>query len=243
MVHGASQNLELFLAQRRWFEGRRRLLLIDLPGHGGSASTPGPYGLEEYADSVSAALADAGIAEAHYWGTHTGAGVGLVLAARGERRIRSLVLEGAVLPGFDMPYVAQTVARARDTMRTRGVEAARLEWFEKAEWFDIIRTHPEECRAGEHWELVSSFGGAPWTESSARAVEPLVDKLTQITAPTLLLNGEHDVADFVRAADLLAARLPAATRDVIADAGGFPLWERPDAVNARVEKFLSQNER
>ncbi|MCZ6629044.1 MAG: hypothetical protein O7E56_12545, partial [SAR324 cluster bacterium] len=61
LVHGMSQHRRVFSAQVAAFRESYRLLLVDLPGHGLSSSLPGPYGLEEYARSVRAALAEAGV--------------------------------------------------------------------------------------------------------------------------------------------------------------------------------------
>ena len=77
MVHGASHDQRYFSSQVQAFQQDYRLLLIDLPGHGQSASSPGPYGFEEYAMSVLAAMDAAGVDETHYLASHTGAAVAL----------------------------------------------------------------------------------------------------------------------------------------------------------------------
>ena len=56
MVHAASHDQRFFSAQINAFQQDYRLLLVDLPGHGKSAAMPGPYGFEEYATSVLAAM-------------------------------------------------------------------------------------------------------------------------------------------------------------------------------------------
>lgn len=231
----------MFSAQVEAFRFDYRLLLIDLAGHGGSSHQPGPYGPEEYAAGVSAAMDAAGIRSCHFWGTHTGASVGLLLAARSRGRIRSLVLEGAVVPGIAIASVAAGLARAKSTVRERGLGAAREEWFQASPWFQVIRANPERCRADAHWAIVSAFAGGPWLdERSPRPVATDVDALLSVPVPTLLVNGEHEVADFLPTADRLAACLPDVQRRVIAEAGGFPLWEFPDRVNPEVAAFLRQ---
>ena len=54
MVHGISQDMRVFSAQIDAFRADYRLLLIDLPGHGGSAARPGPYGMTEFAAATAA---------------------------------------------------------------------------------------------------------------------------------------------------------------------------------------------
>jgi 3-oxoadipate enol-lactonase len=241
MVHGMSQSRRVFSAQVGPFQKNYRLLLIDLPGHGKSSEMSGPYGPEEYAAATLAAMDAAGVEITHFWGTHTGAGVGLSLATRQSQRFKSLILEGAVIPGVMLPSIARNIGRAMATARQSGIEAARLEWFKEAEWFEVIRQEPERCRALEHWSLLAEVSGAPWLDpTEARPVDTVRGRLHQIVLPTLLINGEHDVADFLMVAEELASTLPIVERRTIAGAGGFPLWEYPAVVNAQVSHFLAK---
>ena len=57
--------------------------------------------------------------------------------------------------------------------------------------------------------------------------------------PVLIMNGEHDLPDFLDAAAALAEILPSVEQVTIRDGGGFPLWEFPDRVNAEVTRFLA----
>jgi 3-oxoadipate enol-lactonase len=241
LVHGASQHSGLFSAQVAAFRARYRLLLIDLPGHGGSAGMPGPYGFGEHAAAVLRAIDRAGVAQTHYWGTHTGAAAALLLAVRTPGRFLSLVLDGAVLPGIDVPSVTTAIARAKATARERGLAAARDEWFETAAWFDVIRQQPEACRADGHRALIDAFAGGPWLSPLVSApVASVHDALSHSRIPVLLVNGEHDLPDFIAMADVLEQRLPMVRRVVIPGGGGFPLWEFPGVVNPIVADFLSE---
>jgi pimeloyl-ACP methyl ester carboxylesterase len=97
MVHGFTQNCNYFSAQIPGFQKDFRILLTDLRGHGKSTSAAGPYGIEEYADDILMIIDEIGIEKAHYWGTHTGAAIGLVLALQQPERFSSLILEGTFL--------------------------------------------------------------------------------------------------------------------------------------------------
>jgi pimeloyl-ACP methyl ester carboxylesterase len=239
MVHGMSQDRRVFSAQVEAFKGCFRLLLIDLPGHGRAADTGGPYGLAEFAFSVEAALDQADVSTSHFWGTHTGAGAGLLLAARHPDRFQSLILEGPVLPGRPLASVVRTLNRTRAIARARGIEHARKEWFENSEWFAVIRANPDECRAREHWEMLSEFRGGPWLDSGlGQPLAPIAEQLESVQVPTLIINGERDLADFLEVADDLEKLLPNCHRVRIPDGGGFPLWEHPGRVNAEVLRFF-----
>jgi 3-oxoadipate enol-lactonase len=241
LVHGATQNRDVFSAQIAAFQGSYRLLLIDLPGHGESAHLAGPFGPQEYAEAVLGAIDEAGIVRTHFWGTHTGTAVALLLASRMPQRFSSLILEGAVIPGRALPSVTACYARACTTLRARGLAAARQEWFARSPWFDVMRDNPIQCRAEEHLGLIEQFKGAPWRDQrTPQAVTMTSAELACVVAPTLLVNGEHEVADFLPAADELQATLPCARRVVVPAAGGFPLWEYPEHANALVREHLQR---
>ena len=243
LVHGFSQDRRVFSGQIDAFRDRYRLLLIDLPAHGGSSAMVGPYGHAEFADAVRDTI-DAVIGSATpciFWGTHTGAAIALLLASHDAARFSALVLEGAVLPGRPMASVTDAFTRVQRIAVDEGIEAARREWFDKPEWFAVMRERPIECRAEAHRAMIGDFSGRPWFEHDAPAPVEVSDAmLGTLDLPVLLYNGVHDVADFISAADHLEQLLPHAERRVIANAGGFPGWEFPYQVNALVAEFLDR---
>jgi 3-oxoadipate enol-lactonase len=241
MVHGFSHNHTYFDRQIKEFQKDHRLFAVDLRGHGQSSAIPGPYGVEEYADDILAALDAAGITRAIYWGTHTGSAIGLIIALRQPERFSHLILEGTFLPGFPMPKVGELLNRASGIARDKGLQAALDDWFEHAGWFDHINQFPEVCRAEEHRTMINQFEGAPWlTDLKPRAVTPTAENLAMIGQPVLIYNGMDDLDDFKNAAQYLADELPHGRRYVIPDAGGFPAWENPSVVNHLVGDFLAE---
>jgi pimeloyl-ACP methyl ester carboxylesterase len=240
MVHGFTHNSDYFEVHVSEFRKDFRILLTDLRGHGQSGYAEGPYGIEEYADDILSILDGAGVKEAHYWGTHTGSAVGLVMALRCPERFLSLVLEGTFLPGFSMPRTEELIVRARTIARSQGVEAALEDWFDHADWFSYIREHWQVCRAKEHRAMLAKFSGTPLlSERIPRQVEPVVERLKDIKRPVLVYNGEYDMKDFKQAALCLEGKLPNVQREEILEAGGFPAWENPQAVGALVSGFLN----
>ncbi|MDH3472524.1 MAG: alpha/beta hydrolase [Rhodospirillales bacterium] len=240
MVHGMSGDHRVFAEQVEFFRDRYRILLVDLPGHGLSAGVPGPFGHHELAGHVQAALGEAKLARLHYWGTHTGAAIGLLLALGQPGRFASLILEGAVLPGRVMPSVARELAATLEVLEADGLDAAKRRWFDKAGWFEVMRSRPEECRAERHWQIVADFGGRPWSDpGEPLLVAPVEQDLKTLGVPVLAYNGEYDLADFIDVAQRLETLLPDVKCCIIPEAGGFPAWEFPARVNALVEDFLA----
>ena len=237
LLHGFSQNLSVWEPQTVRMAGSFRMLRIDLRGHGGSSIPNAAYGPVEYAADVLAVLDALGIGATHLWGTHTGAGAGLLLAVQHPERIATLVLEGAVIPGAPQPAVDEWQARARDVARRDGVPAARRFWFETSPFFTGIE------RANEQRAIVESFSGAPWLASEpARRVPDVRAMLSSIRHHTLIVNGASDLPEFLTTAELLEREMPNSRRYLIPNAGPFPAWDAPDAVTPLVAQFLEAEE-
>jgi YidC/Oxa1 family membrane protein insertase len=114
-----------------------------------------------------------------------------------------------------------------------------LTWSEGGLTVTKTYARPAECRAKEHWDLVAEFSGRPWIDSSgAEPVASIRPELARIAQPVLLVNGEHDVEDFIRVADEIESSIADVQRVSVPGAGGFPLWEFPVQVNALVRQFF-----
>lgn len=239
MVHGMSQDHRVFSSQVEAFRKRFRILLIDLPGHGLSSAVDGPFGHLEFAEHVRESIRAAKIDHCHYWGTHTGATVGLLIAAQAPSLFNSLVLEGPAIPGRNPAVVIEILERARWTAQRSGVAAAIEEWWLNSCWFAGMREHPVSFRAKEHLAIVRDFGGRPWTDTlPAKPVMMIEDRMASIITPTLIYNGERDHCDFFAASDSISALLANGRRETIAGTSGFPAWENPAAVNALALNFF-----
>lgn len=241
LVHGAAHDSRYFSEQVSTFQYQYNLLLIDIRGHGKSTAVPGPYGFEEYADDVLEAVDETQIKNIHFWGSHTGATIGLIIALRRPHLIKSLVLEGGFANDYPMPRVNEIWNQAVSTSLTHGVDKAVSDWFEHADWFEYIHNHMDSTQIETHRKLVCTFKGQPWTSTlEPRPDIPFSEKLKTITQPALLLNGELDSEEFKGAATDLDNRLSNSHYVEVPDAGGYPSWENYKITNEVVNNFLSK---
>jgi len=67
--------------------------------------------------------------------------------------------------------------------------------------------------------------------------EPLWDRLGEVDVPTLIMVGEHD-AKFRALGERLAASLPAASMEIVADAGHSVHLEQPEATADAIVSWL-----
>jgi len=91
-------------------------------------------------------------------------------------------------------------------------------------------------------EMNGSNVGQDWEHAPTKKLEPpAADRLQEITAPTLLIVGDHDVATVYKAADLVTEKVPHVRKVVIHDAAHLPNLEHPDEFNRVVLDFLLED--
>jgi pimeloyl-ACP methyl ester carboxylesterase len=245
LVHGlsgAAVNWSL-LAPR--LAESRRVLAVDLPGHGGSEPLPAAPSLAPYADLVARAAAVEGLERADYAGHSLGGLVAVRLAVRQPDAVRRLVL----------------VAPAGISSSTRWAERvlAFVGWVQPGRrispyWRLVARQPLLRAAVFGHWFAADPQALSPQavaatlahvnlhtdTDSAWRALirdDPRPD-LHLVKSPALLLWGSSDnQLPFDDAVDY-ARRLRAPLR-VVADCGHLVTLERPDACLDAIDGFLS----
>lgn len=89
----------------------------------------------------------------------------------------------------------------------------------------LLTANPNNLRPKEHLE---------------RAYEsPALPRLGQIAVPTLIIAGEHDIADVHAHCGAIEAAIPAARRPVLPNSGHLPHFEAPGEFNTAVLGFLT----
>jgi pimeloyl-ACP methyl ester carboxylesterase len=83
----------------------------------------------------------------------------------------------------------------------------------------------------------SDFKNAPTLDPDP----PAVDRLHEITAPTLVVVGDEDVPTVFDAVELLMEKVPHARKASIHDAAHLPNLEHPDQFNSAVLDFLLES--
>jgi pimeloyl-ACP methyl ester carboxylesterase len=245
LVHGlagaASNWVELVPLLAR----RRRLLVPDLPGHGGSAPLPAVSSLDSFADVVAALADREGMLPAPAVGHSLGGLVALRLALRRPDDVEGLVLAGAA--GIS------SATRARQAALTILVHArparvvvpfrrlvARVPRLRYPVFGHFQASDPPTLSAC----AVRGFldGAALVTEvvEPARALvadDPRLD-LDRVRCPVLVLSGARDRMVPVEDAFEYARRLGGPIR-VLADCGHLLIGERPLACRNAIEEFLA----
>ncbi|HEY0778693.1 MAG TPA: alpha/beta fold hydrolase, partial [Gemmatirosa sp.] len=238
--HGLLWSTRLFDAQVAALRGRYRCIAYDHRGQGRSdvPAGGGVITVEDcYADAVALVEALA-LGPVHFVGLSMGGFVGMRLAARRPDFVRSL----ALLETSADPEPEANRARYR-------LLANVVRWFGArpvaARVMPIMfgRTFlTDSARAAERdrWRaLLVGNRRAIW-----RAVYGVVeragvaDELPRITAPTLVVVGDEDVATVPATAERIAGLIPGTRLTVVRGAGHSSSVEQPAQVNAALTAFL-----
>src|SRR3954452_662141 len=222
----------------------RRLLVPDLPGHGGSTALPGVSGLEPFADRVALVAEREGMLPAPVVGHSLGGMVVLRLALRRPDDVSALVLAGAAglsignvwgrqrLSVFTAVRPGRIAARYRSLVsRSRLLRRFVFGFVSVADPVGLTDEAVEGFLAGQ---LLHTDVDSAW--QALRRDDPR-QELEAIRSPVLVLWGADDVQLPLADAFEYTRRLRARLR-VIPGCGHLLIGERPDACADAIDDFL-----
>jgi pimeloyl-ACP methyl ester carboxylesterase len=245
LVHGLGGAASNWLALAPLLLPGRRLLVPELPGHGGSEPLPAARNLNTYADSLAALIEREGFPPAAVVGHSLGGAIALRLAIRRPDAVSRLVLAAAagISSGTRSARYALTITGILKPGRRIAPHrrlVARSPVLKSLVFGRWGAADPQALPA----EVVEAFLSGPArhtdTFSAAKALmkdDPRAD-LDRVLCPSLVLWGARDNQLPIGDAFDYARRLRGRLR-VIADCGHLLIGERPDACADAIESFLA----
>jgi pimeloyl-ACP methyl ester carboxylesterase len=235
----------LFVDSTSWIRVRtalgasRRLLLIDGPSHGGSASPTRRFTLDECAAAALQVLDHLGVTEPVDWvGNAWGGHVGILFAAAHPERCRSLVTIGTpvhALGALERPRIQAMVSLYRWIgpvgFLLKAVERGLLSPRTRANDPDAVRLVATAVRHAERRGMLTAMHSVMLGRPDLTAV------LRSVSAPALMVTGDELPGWSPSAAAVSAARLPHGSSAVIAGTRHLAPLERPQAVEELVIDF------
>jgi pimeloyl-ACP methyl ester carboxylesterase len=214
LIHGANDHAGTWFAVAPELAKTRRVILIDLPGHGESAPQEGPLPISLLVDSIEAVVDEALAAERFTLvGNSLGGWLSLLYALKHPERIAQLVLEssGGLSRPLAVPLVAHTREEAIPILR-----AVHGPHYEPPEW--VIAA------------LMERANGSPMLRLTELAEHDIEPRLGEISVPTTLLWGEHDGVLPLSYGEALLDAIPDAKMRVIEGAAHIPHMQQPQRV-------------
>jgi 3-oxoadipate enol-lactonase len=237
LIGGLGDTVESWQFQLDGLRDRYRVTAFDNRGAGRTRMPDEPATVEAMADDAAAVLRAVDVPSAHVAGFSGGSIISQELALRHPEMVRSLVLQstwGAM----------DTYLRSYAKFIRWLAEAAPSERDFLEDFFLIIHTaraHNDGTVAAFIDEAVA-FPYKQSPEDTQRTLDAFVahetiDRLHQISAPTLVLAGGLDPTARPELGRAVAEAIPGAVFELMEEESHQPFQEIPDVWNARVDAF------
>ena len=246
LVHAGVADRRMWDPQWPALTSDRDVLRLDLRGFGESSQRPaGPL---SSVDDLLGTLDHAGIDRCHLVGASFGAGVAVEAALVRPGLAESLFLSapGGSLIAEETPQLREFFAAESSALDGDDIEAAveaNLRW-----WVDGPHRAPKTVAAATR-EKVAAMQRlafeltATWDDVTEAELEPpALERLSEVTVPTLVLMGAQDIDAILDTAIRLTAGLPQARRAEWPDVAHLPSLERPDDFLALLRQWLAEIE-
>ena len=206
-----------------------RVIRFDARGYGESPPSSEPY---HPAADVIAVLDHLQVERAHLVGASMGGHTAMDVAIAYPQRVTSLALLASGLPGFEFGDQLRTYWRAEAAALDSGDIDAVIDinlsfWVYGPDrpWTPRLGAVAQELR--DQLRIIAENQATG--EDLEQAADPLArDALGSIAVPTLVVAAGQDADDFVRASEVIAAGIPGARLQRMADAGHLLALEHPE---------------
>lgn len=204
MLHGMTLTGEQWMPFVKDFADAYTVVVVDLPGHGGSSPFPEAFSFADTAELMHGLLDELGAKQAYGIGHSAGGMTLLHMAAQQSQRLKAMVL-------VDAPHYLGEAAR----------KIVREDTWEKLApdiraWYRTL--HPGgEAQAKRIYRQYNGFA-----DTSERIA---AEKLKSLPANTLLVWGDRDPAFPLELAMEMYRSLPNGALWVIPQQGHTPLWK------------------
>ena len=225
LVHGAGENHLVWPASLRRVDGAT-VYALDLPGHGKSGGQ-GRASIADYVVVLLGFLDALGVQRAVIAGHSMGGAIAQQFALGHPARVMGLVLVATGARLRVAPAILDGILT--DTDATLDL-VTRYAWGPGA---------PEQMVQLGRVQLAQVNPQITANDYAACNTFDVIDRLGQITAPTLVLGGTADQMTPPKYAAFLAEKIRGARLAMIEGAGHMVMLEQPGLVAHPVEEFLS----
>ena len=240
LIHGWGVDLESWHFLFPDLADNYTVIRYDRRGYGKSDRSPDvsldPIDLCNLLDTLK-------IEQAVIIGHSQGGEVALRFALSFPERTRGLVLFGSVAPdGFGLPWNGPDAlpAEMAQTAREKGLDAFRAMFaghplgngfIEDTKGLEIMVKMFHDYEARDLLDPKPSANATP---------RPHMERLTEISVPTLVITGDLEMPYFQIVSDALAYGISNAERVVVNGGGHSVMLQQPERFNAEINRFLAK---
>ncbi len=247
LLHGSDASLHTFDPWIDRLKDRRRVVAIDLPGHGLTGKAPkGDYTRAAMRDAIDAALDMLEIQRFALAGHSMGGGLAWLYALDHADRLDALILIAPVgwrdetaVPQSNDPWLVHLLR----TSWGRGlVRYAPVRGLIEGGLKHVVadKTSVTKAMVDRYEALTRRAGNRDATLARAVLREPPhpIERIQEIAVPTLVMQGDADPVVPLKHAQGFAGAIPGARIEILENVGHIPMEEAPDASAQAAAEFL-----
>ncbi|MBT9290392.1 alpha/beta fold hydrolase [Prosthecodimorpha staleyi] len=210
---------------------------VDLAGAGTSALGDRPATIARHAEDLSDLIDALGLQRVVPVGCAIGSMTAAALAARRPDRVAGLVLANAV--ASTIPSARAMLAARADAVERDGMAAVLPEAVERA-----FLDQPQDARYRRYYERFAAQDAAGYAASIRGILDADIrSDLAALACPTLVVTGGSDVLLPPERGQEVAALVPGARYETVAEAAHFLPYQAPDRFRALLTEFLAEIDR
>lgn len=240
LLHAGVADHRMWRHQIEPLGDRHRVVAWDAPGFGKSPLAPGEF---SYAQAILDLMDALAINQATLVGCSMGGSAAIRATLSAPGRVSGLVLVGSGVHGFhsDLPepdIYAQCGAAEETGDWQRLIELEAQVWLAGLSRTlssvppDLLSLYREMNR--DHYLFAWNQDAVPIDDRTSD-----LERLREISAPTLIVTGDEDIPEIEAQAVLIAERIPGATRSQMAKCAHLLPLERPVEFNSILLDWLA----
>jgi pimeloyl-ACP methyl ester carboxylesterase len=229
-LHGWTKSSYLWESQVEYFKSRKKIITLDLRGHGQSDKPLNNYSIKQFSEDLYMFMKKLGIEKAVIIGHSMGGMIGLRFAIDHQEMTEKLVLVSTLAKflfsfGRKLAY-SMSERFSAESIVNQYYSRAYQKGYPSSE---IEKAVKKALQTPEHVVLSCLEGMKKFDVSS---------ELSSIQVPTLIIHGKNDATFPLSQANYLKNSIPNSELTVIEGAGHEIIDETPEKISQTIEKFL-----
>jgi pimeloyl-ACP methyl ester carboxylesterase len=224
-IHGSGWNRRMWHGQRDGLQSSADVVLVDLPGHGGSGGE-GCDSVEGYRGAIVSTLAGLGIDKCCVAGHSLGGAIALSLALSHPHLLEGLILIGSGARLRVLPQILDTI-RTNKQATVRAI--ADLAFSPKA---------PSDLKDFNIGETMKCDADIIFQDFTACDRFDAMGSVASVQVPTLIICGTDDSLTPPKYSHYLHKAIAGSRLVLVEEAGHMVMMEKPGEVNGAIKEFL-----
>lgn len=237
LLHPFPVHHEFWLPLSNFLSSRYRLIMPDLRGHGESGLGDGPVTMQKHAADIARVMDAAGVDRGPIIGVSIGGYAIFEFWRRFRNRVTGLVLCNTKASADTSEARAGRLEAANEVMQ-RGTEPFFEGMLQKVLAETTRRSRPDLVEGAHRMMRKMSAENVAGVQRGMAERTDSIATLKTINVPTLIVTGDEDTMTGVPEAEVMKQNISGAQMKVVAKAGHYSPWEKPEEVGRLLRQFL-----